>query len=164
MTHQPQVQARAAQPYVGIPATVTMQTIGTAVDSGFPELFGWLASQGIEPGGAPFIRYLVIDMDGDLQIELGVPVSAPANGSGRIRPGVLPAGSYAVLRHTGPYDGLVAANGALQQWAAEHGVRFDTSDTPQGSAWGGRVEFYLTDPSQAADPATWQTDVAYLTS
>jgi effector-binding domain-containing protein len=164
MTRQPQIQARAAQPYVGIPATVTMQTIGTAVDGGFPELFGWLASQGIEPGGAPFIRYLVIDMDGDLQIELGVPVSAPANGSGRIRPGVLPAGSYAVLRHTGPYDGLVAANGALQQWAAEHGVRFDTSDTPQGSAWGGRVESYLTDPSQAPDPATWQTDVAYLTS
>jgi hypothetical protein len=46
MTHQPQIQPRAAQPYAGIPATVNMDTISTAVDSGFPELFGWLASPG----------------------------------------------------------------------------------------------------------------------
>ena len=163
MTQQPQIQPRDAQHYVAIRATVTMDTISTAVDSGFPELFGWLASNGIAPGGPPFIRYLVIDMAGDLQIELGVPVRAPVTGSARIQPGVLPAGRYAVLRHTGPYDGLVASNGALQQWAAEHGVQFDTSDTAQGSAWGGRVEHYLTDPARGPDPAKWETDVAYLT-
>jgi len=164
MTQQAQIQARAAQHYAGIPATVTMDTLSTAVDSGFPELFGWLASNGIAPGGPPFIRFLVIDMAGDLQIELGLPVSAPVTGSGRIQPGLLPAGRYVVLRHTGPYDGLVASNAALQQWAADHGVQFDTSDTAQGSAWGGRVEHYLTDPSQEPDPAKWETDVAYLTS
>ncbi len=163
MTQQPQILPRAAQHYAGIPATVTMDTISAAVDSGFPELFGWLASHGSTPSGPPFIRYLVIDMAGDLQIELGVPVSAPVTGSGRIQPGVLPAGRYAVLQHTGPYDGLVASNRALQQWAAEHGVQFDTRDTAQGSAWGGRAEHYLTDPSQEPDPAKWETDVAYLT-
>ena len=77
---------------------------------------------------------------------------------------MLPAGSYLVLRHTGPYDGLVASNAALQEWAADHGVRFDTQETDQGSAWGGRVEHYVTDPSQEPDPAKWETDVAYLTS
>ncbi len=162
MTQPPQIQPRTAQPYAGLPATVTMDTISAAVDRGFAELFGWLASNGIAPSGPPFIRYLVIDMAGQLQIELGVPVSAPVAGSNRIQPGILPAGSYAVLRHTGPYDGLVASNGALQQWAAEHRIQFDTSDTGQGSAWGGRVEHYLTDPSQEPDPAKWATDVAYL--
>jgi effector-binding domain-containing protein len=103
-------------------------------------------------------------MAGDLLIELGVPVGAPVAEAGRIKPGVLPAGSYLVLRHTGPYDGLVASNAALQEWAADHGVRFDTQETDQGSAWGGRVEHYLTDPSQEPDPAKWETDVAYLTS
>lgn len=164
MTQPPQIQARAAQPYAGLPATVTMDTISTAVDSGFPELFGWLGSNGVAPAGPPFIRFLVIDMAGELQIELGVPVSAAVAGSGRIQPGVLPAGRYAVLRHTGPYDGLVASHAALQQWAAEHGVQFDTHDTARGSAWGGRVEHYLTDPSQEPDPAKWETDVAYLTA
>jgi effector-binding domain-containing protein len=164
MTDEPQIQTRTLQHYAGLPATVTMDTISTAVDSGFPELFGWLASNGIAPAGPPFIRYLVIDMAGELRIELGVPVSAPVAGSGRIQPGVRPAGRYAVLRHTGPYDGLVASNAALEQWAADHGVQFDTSDTAQGSAWGGRVEHYLTDPSQEPDPARWETDVAYLTA
>jgi DNA gyrase inhibitor GyrI len=92
-----------------------MAGISAAVDEAFPELFGWLAEQGIAPVGPPFIRYLVIDMAAELEIELAVPVSAPIARSGRVQPGVLPEGSYAVLRHTGPYDGLVAANAALQQ-------------------------------------------------
>jgi hypothetical protein len=48
--------------------------------------------------------------------------------------------------------------------AGEHGVQFDTPDTAQGSAWGGRVEHYLTDPAQEPGPAKWETDVPYLTA
>ena len=164
MNHEPQIQERAAQHYAGIRVTVTMDGISGAVDEAFPELFGWLASMGIAAGGPPFIRYLVIDMAAGLQLELGVPVDAPVAGSGRVRPGVLPGGRYAVLRHTGPYDGLVASNAALQQWAREHRVEFDTWDTPDGSAWRARVEHYLTDPAKEPDPAKWEVDVAYLTS
>jgi effector-binding domain-containing protein len=158
MSHEPQIQARTAQHYAAIPMTVTMAGLSGAVDEGFPELFGWLAGQGIAPAAAPFIRYLVIDMAAELQIELGVPVAAPVTGAGRIQPGTLPGGRYVVLRHTGPYDGLIAANAAVQQWAGEREVEFDT----QGAAWRGRVEHYLTDPTQEPDPAKWETDVAYL--
>jgi effector-binding domain-containing protein len=164
MSHEPQIQARAAQHYAAIPATVAMDGISAAVDDAFPELFGWLAGQGIAPAGPPLIRYLVIDMAGELQIELGVPVAAPVTASGRIQPGVLPEGRYAVLRHTGPYDGLVESNTALQRWAAEHGIEFDASAAGEASTWRGRAEHYLTDPSQEPDPAKWETDVAYLTT
>jgi hypothetical protein len=41
------------------------------VDQAFPELFGWLAEQAVAPAGPPFIRYLVIDMAAEFQIELG---------------------------------------------------------------------------------------------
>jgi effector-binding domain-containing protein len=163
MSNEPQPQERAAQDYAGIRMTVPMAGISGAVDEAFPELFGWLAGRGIAPGGPPFIRYLVIDMMAELQLELGVPVDAPVAGSGRVQPGTLPEGRYAVLRHTGPYDGLVASNAALQRWAREHGVEFDTWDTAEGSAWGARVEHYLTDPSKEPDPAKWEVDVAYLT-
>lgn len=118
----------------------------------------------IAASGPPFIRYLVIDMAAQWEIELAVPVGAPVAGSGRVRPGVLPEGRYAVLRHTGPCNGLTDANAALQQWAREHGVDFDSCDTASGSAWRSRVEHYLTNPSQEPDPAKWQVDVAYLTS
>jgi effector-binding domain-containing protein len=91
-----------------------------------------------------------------------VPVAAPVTGSGRIQPGILPAGRYAVLRHAGPYDGLIGANAALQQWAHDRGLEFDVRDTPEGSAWGARFEEYITDPSGEPDPSKWETDVAYL--
>jgi effector-binding domain-containing protein len=164
MSHEPQLQARAAQDYAAIPVTVTMDSISDAVDQAFPELFGWLAGHGIAASGPPFIRYLVIDMAAELEIELAVPVGAPVAASGRVRASVLPEGTYAVLRHTGPYDGLIASNAALQQWAREHGVTFDTWDTANGTAWRSRAEHYLTDPSQEPDPAKWEVNVAYLTS
>ena len=162
MSHEPQIQERAAQHYAGIPVTVTMDGLPTAVDSAFSELFGWLAGQGMPPAGPPLIRYLVIDMAGELQIELGVPVAAPVTASGRVQPSALPEGRYAVLRHTGPYDGLLASNAALLQWAQEKGIKLDTWDTPQGSAWRGRAEHYLTDPSREPDPAKFETDIAFL--
>ena len=162
MSQPVRIELRAAQPYAGIPVRVSMDGISGAVDEAFPELFGWLAAQDISVAAPPFIRYLVIDMAAELQIELAVPVAAGISGAGRIQPGVLPAGRYVTLRHTGPYDGLVASNAALQQWAQQEGITFDTWDTPEGTAWRARAEHYLTNPAAEPDPAKWEVDVAYL--
>jgi len=159
VNREPRIDQRAAQHYAAIPETVTMATISEAVDKAFPELFGWLGENGLQASGPPIIRYLFIDMAADLQIELGVPVSAPVAASGRIRPGILPAGRYAVVTHVGPYDELASSNAALLAWAATHGVEFDT----EGALWRSRVEHYLTDPSAEPDPAKWEVDVAFLT-
>lgn len=97
-----------------------------------------------------------------LEIEFAVPVDAPVEGRGRVRPGVLPGGDYVTLQHTGPYDGLVAANGALQDWARQQGVALECSD--DGYRWQGRVEHYFTDPAAEPDPAKWEVEVAYLIS
>jgi effector-binding domain-containing protein len=161
MNDEPRVEQRAEQPYAGIRMRVTMDGLSGAVDQGFPELFGWLAEHSMAPAGPPFIRYHVIDMDGELDIELGVPADVTADGT-RVQPGVLPAGRYAVLRHTGPYDGLIASNAALLRWAGEHGVALDSWDTPDGTAWRSRVEHYLTNPAAEPDPAKWEVDVAFL--
>jgi effector-binding domain-containing protein len=164
MSEEPRIEERATQPYAGIRTTVTMDGISVAVDEAFPELFGWLGANGVAPVGPPFIRFLVIDMAADLEIELGVPVGGAVAGSGRVQPGVLPEGRYAVLRHAGHYDGLIDANAALQDWAREHGIIFDNQETDRGLAWRGRFEHYLTDPSSEPDPAKWVTEVAYLTA
>jgi hypothetical protein len=59
MTRVPHLEERAAQHYAGIPVTVTMDSMSGAIDQAFPELFGWLAENGVQPTAAPFIRYLV---------------------------------------------------------------------------------------------------------
>jgi DNA gyrase inhibitor GyrI len=91
-------------------------------------------------------------------------VGTKVGDGGRVRSGVLPGGRYVVLRHVGPYDGLVASNAALQRWAQQQGVGLDSWDTAEGTAWRGRVEHYLTNPAAEPDPAKWETDVAYLAS
>src|SRR5260370_2435385 len=140
MNYEPRTEMRTAQPYAGIRMSVTMDSLPGAVDEGFPELFGWLADRGITVAGPPFIRYLVIDMQAELEIELGVPADVSAADGGRIMPGILPGGRYAVLRHMGPYDGLVASNAALLEWASEHAIALDSWETGHGPARRSRVE------------------------
>ncbi|MEP7026550.1 MAG: GyrI-like domain-containing protein [Actinomycetota bacterium] len=159
---QPQVTERAAQPYLAIPFTVTMATFPQAADTGFPELFGWLGEHGVIPSGPPFIRYRVIDMDAELEIEIGAPIAAAVPGSGRIQAGELPGGRYVTLVHTGPYGGLVAANAALQDWAREQGISLESSE--DGRRFRGRLEFYPSDPREEPDSAKWQVEIAYLIS
>jgi effector-binding domain-containing protein len=164
VTDTPQIEQRDAQPYAGIRASVTMDGLAGVIDQTFPELFGWLAERGIEVAAAPFVRYLVIDMQGELEVELGVPADVQAADGGRIRAGFLPAGRYVVLRHVGPYDGLVASNAALLDWAREHEVALDSWETGSGTAWRSRVEHYLTNPAAEPDPSKWQTEIACLTA
>jgi hypothetical protein len=86
---QPRIENRAGQPYVGIRVAVTMAGFPAAADSVFPALFAWLGSRGVAPAGAPFIRYHVIDMAAELQVEFGAPVAAPVEGDGQVTPGVV---------------------------------------------------------------------------
>jgi effector-binding domain-containing protein len=156
---QPRIEYRAAQPYVGLTETVSMADLPAAVDRGFPELFGWLQTNGLLPAGAPLIRYVQVDMPAKLTIELGVPIDGDSPVDERIRRAELPAGRYAISMHVGPYDGLMAANAALQQWGREQHIVWAMDED---GCWGGRVESYLTDPSQQPDASKWQTELAYL--
>ncbi|MBI1881241.1 MAG: GyrI-like domain-containing protein [Chloroflexi bacterium] len=119
---EPKLAHRDEQPYVAIRSQVTMPELGTVLPPLIEEVFGWLASKGVEPAGAPFWRYLVIDMEAKLEIDVAVPMATAVTGEGRIIADVLPAGRYAVLVHTGPYEGLFDATVALLAWAQEKGL------------------------------------------
>ena len=64
LQEEPEIVERAEQAYAGISGTVTMQRIGDIADR-MPEVFGYLDANGITPAGAPFFRYVVIDMAGE---------------------------------------------------------------------------------------------------
>lgn len=171
MTHEPQIQQRAAQPYLAIPAHVTTEAeFRRAADSGFPELFGWLQEHGVEPSGPLFIRYLVFDEEGTpLEIELAVPVAEEVPGDGRGKADVLPPGRYVTLLHVGPYRSTTApdlgtAQAALRDWTNEQGIALDSRETDRGSALGGCVEHYLVGPAEEPDHSKWETELAYLTA
>ena len=159
-TDGPTALERPPQPYVGTRATVTMDTIGDIADR-IPELIGWLGSRHVAPTGAPFLRYLVIDMAHQLVVEAGVPVGVPVHVTSDVFAATLPAGRYAVATHRGHPDGLVAATADLLAWAAAQGLRWDVRDTPAGQAWGCRLEVFRTDPREVPDPTQWETDLVF---
>jgi effector-binding domain-containing protein len=149
-----------AQPYVAVRRTITMQTFPEIADR-LPGLFGWLAERGIAPAGPPFFRYLVIDMERELDVEAGVPVATPVDGDGDVLAGELPAGRYAATTHVGHPDELIAVTGAFLAEAAARGLTFDATETERGTRWGCRLELLLTNPAEQPDMNKWETMLVF---
>lgn len=154
------IVTRLAQPYVAIRCVVTMQTMSVAADR-IPDVLGWAADRGVVPSGAPFFRYLVIDMEADVEIEVGVPVDRGVDGDGEVTAGVLPGGRYAVVEVTGHPDRLVEATADLLDRARDDGLVWDRVDTDRGEAWGCRLEVYPTDPREEPDMDRWRTELVF---
>jgi len=145
---------------VAIRGQVSMAEIGAfAVRT--PEVFAWLGAHGLPPAGPPFLKYNVIDMARDLEIDNGVPVAAPVEGDAEVIAGVLPAGRYATLTHVGHPSELMAATKALLDWAAAQGLTWDMSPLADGERWGSRLEIYLSDPREEPDMSKWVTQLAF---
>jgi effector-binding domain-containing protein len=159
-TTEPKLDERAEQPYMGIRTQVPMEEMASDL---IPRLHGevmdYLKQQGAQPAGAPFIRFWVINMPGQMDIELGWPVAHALPGAGRVAAGSLPAGRYASLIYTGIENG-VAGNKALLDWGAQQGLAWDSRPTDAGDAFGARYESFLTEPDDEPDMAKWETEVA----
>ena len=156
----PQIVTRPEQPYMGIRAQVPMAEIA-AFAARFGELFAWLGYRGLVPAGPPFFRYNVVDMERELDMEAGVPVTATADGDDTVTSGVLPGGRYATVTHVGHPMGLMLATKELLDWGAAQGLKWDVSPGAQGEQWGCRLENYLTDPGQEPDMSKWETQLAF---
>ncbi|RZT83264.1 GyrI-like small molecule binding protein [Pseudonocardia sediminis] len=155
----PQIVERTEQSYVGVTRTVTMTTMGEIADR-IPVLIGRLAELGVAPAGAPFLRYLLIDMDRSLTVEAGVPVLGPAPRDELWQTRVIPAGRYATLTHTGHPDELIAVTDGLLAWGEEHGHRWDVERRPDGDRWGCRLEAFHSNPMEVSIDA-WVTELTF---
>jgi effector-binding domain-containing protein len=162
MIIEPEVKDRNAQYYVGIRSRVTMQELPAAIDQ-LGEVFAWLDSKGVAPTGAPFIRYLVIDMEAQLEVDVAWPVASAMPGEGRVIADILPAGRYATLLYTGDYSKLVEVTAELLAWAEKKGLVWDKWPVnPNGEGWRARIETYLTNLAEEPNPEKWQTELAFL--
>ena len=164
---RPDLENRRQQTYVGRTEAVTMATIDRAADR-IPEIITWLGEHGVAPAGAPFLRYRVIDMEGAVVVEAGVPVDDSAIGASveqsELQLQSLPAGRYVTLTHHGHVAELKDVNAALMAWAAEQGITWDMSTADDGQHWACRLETYLTNPVEQPDSHQWMTLLAMKTT
>jgi effector-binding domain-containing protein len=157
MIGKPKIDERAEQYYLGIRVQTPFRGMFAEAGQQFKTLNKWLKQHGITPAGAFFLRYHVIDMAGEMDIEVGVLVGTPQRGDERVKPGILPAGRYANLI----YIGLgLAANKALLEWIRTNNLQLDKWADPKGDAFGCRYEAYLTDPKVEPRKKQWEIELA----
>lgn len=156
----PTIIERAAQPYVAVRERVALSEMRPVVDRSFQTLFGWLGRNGVAPAGAAFFKYNLADMSNKFEIEFAVPVEKQAQAGGDLIAGLLPAGRYAQVTWTGPYEALFDVNAVLVGWAKEKSLRWDSESTAEGERFAARIEVYENNPAEVDDPNDLVTTVA----
>jgi len=151
----PRVDERSETPTVGIRVVTPFRGMLGTRDRLLAELVSWLDGRGIEPDGPFFLRLHVIDMAGDMDIEVGA-LGVDDPGDDRVRPGSQPSGDYAVLAYRGS---SMQANRMLLAWPEGIGREFDAD--PESAAWAGRFEIYRTDPRTERRKTTWLVELAF---
>lgn len=139
--HTVQIESQRA---AVLTATIAIPEIWSFLGSAFDEVLAVLARAAVAVDGKPFARYEM--GDGVFHIEAGFPCPPDLDLDGDVRTITLPAGMAAVTTHVGPYDAVLAVEGAyraIETWFATTGHR------STGAPW----ETYL-DGQQAEQPGT----------
>lgn len=142
---------------VGIRITTPFRGMFAEVDKLRRKLTTWFGEQGIQPAGPSFLRYHVIDMGGEMDIEYGTCVNQPVKDDGVVLVSAIPNGRYASLIYSG--SGL-QSNKALLQYIKENNLSKDSWNTSTGEAFACRYEMYLTDPKIESRKTKWEIEVA----
>lgn len=151
------IDQRPEIPYMGIRLGAPFGGMRPPIEIARKELLNWFKTQGIEPAAHPFLRYHVIDMKGDMDLEYGIPVETALAGSGRVKAAALPAGRYVSHIYSG---GGYQGNKSLIERARAQGLEFDRWDTEKGDNFRCRYEMYLTDPKVEPRRTKWSIELA----
>ena len=154
---EPKIDRRGEKSTMGIRTRVPMKGMSAAVTLLFKEMGNWIKRHDCKPCGPPFLRFHMIDMAGEMDIEVGFPFATLLPSEGRVCAGVLPAGRYASLIYSG--SGF-AGNRALIEWAKANNLAWDRWDDARGDAFCCRYESYLTDPKIEPRKTKWDVEAA----
>jgi effector-binding domain-containing protein len=146
------LETLAAQPVATIRLEIDATKVSATLAQLLPEVGRAISGQKVEIIGPPFSRYHVIDAArGTIDLEAGIPVRAPIQPSGRVKPSELPAGRAATTWHVGSYHQLQQSYDRLAAWMDGEAL------TERGGFW----EIYWTDPGLEPDPSTWRTQILW---
>ncbi len=152
MTYDVRTKEVPPQQIISIRTRTRLADLGAEAGRAYGELFAHLGRAGAAPAGPPFALYHgAPGEDEQVDVELGVPVSRPMSGAGRISGRELSGGPTAYTLHCGRYDAVGPVYAALQRWIQEHG--HECADAPR--------EIYLVGPQQVADPAQLRTEIQW---
>ncbi|KKB09647.1 GyrI-like domain-containing protein [Devosia chinhatensis] len=157
----PEITNRAEQAYVYVAFTVTMQDMQRPAQEGFPQIFAYIARNGLVPVGAAFYNYRRINMSDTLDVEAGIAVEHAGAGDGAVRVGTLPGGRFLGVTWHGHPDALETVTGLLIGWSRLTQQPFDEHTEGDDDHFACRLEIYETDPDKEPDMNKWVTRLAF---
>lgn len=157
MITEPTIAHRPERHTVGIRVRTPFKGMFAVVDQLLKELRQWVNAHLLADQGPYFLRYHVVNMEGEMDIEVGFVVREPTPGDERVRPGTLPEGNYANLAYS---RYALRGNKALIGWIRDNGIAVDGQTTQEGDAFACRYEAYLTDYRVEHRKSAWQVELA----
>ncbi len=164
MTIEPEIKEKPALSYAGVRIRINREGLAQAVPEAISRLSEYFDRHRLSASGPALVRYFVVNYNNEeVEVDAGFPVELPSiPADERIHYGQLPAGTYATVRHQGPYDSLVDTTAALLEWSKETDHPWRVSSEDNVTWWAARVEHYLVAPPQVTEPSRWVTEVAIL--
>ncbi len=149
MTYDIEVIELEPQPVMVIEARVEAPRLGEALAEILPKVHRYVADQGGEVVGMPFMRYL--EMTDRFLIDAGVPIAEAMAGEDDMLSKVLPGGKAATTLFHGEYSLVGQAWDAIFAWGKEQGIE---------QHYGG-WDVYENDPTEVNDPSEIRTRLYY---
>lgn len=148
MIDKPQITQTKAQPAAVIRLAIPFVDMRKHVGPAIGEVLAHVKAQGIGPASAWHI-YVHKLGGGQIDFEVGVPVTDPVKPAGRIQAGSLPAAKVARTIYHGPYEGIAAAWTEFSEWITKNGHK------PGEAQW----DVYLSGPESGSDSSKWRTQL-----
>jgi effector-binding domain-containing protein len=149
MAYTVQLQQVPQRPLAVVRRRAARQELAKVVPEACGAVWNVVRAQKLQGAG----RHVAVYLDDVINLEVGVELDSPFEGSGEVVPSATPAGEVATVAHFGPYGGLAAAHDAIHQWCRNN---HRTLGGPSWEVYGHWL------PEWNQDPSKIRTDVYYL--
>jgi effector-binding domain-containing protein len=130
----------------------TMETIGQELGEMYGAIYTEIEKQQLQVAGPAFVHYLDYDEStGFSNYKAGFQVAGRGKSAGKVQAVSYPEMQVVQAMHTGPYEEFSTSYDLMDVYIKENGLEVS----------GEAFEFYVTGMMTEADPAKWQTLIAF---
>jgi effector-binding domain-containing protein len=149
MEHEVRLEQHSSQPLAVVRRRASSHELAKVVPAACGTVWSVIRAQQVPGAG----RHIAIYWDDQINLEVGVELTAPFAGHGEVVGSTTPAGLVATTTHYGPYGQLHKAHEAIHQWCRTNGY---TLAGPSWELYGHWKDEWNSDPTKI------RTDVYYL--
>ncbi len=113
------LQEKKAQPVIFIRTKTQIDTLPKLLEETTMKIMRYLKENGVSASDALYTRYHDGQLNNEIDVEIGMPVSKEVQGIGDLRGSVIPEGKYVIATYKGDPDELENTYNGILKWIDE---------------------------------------------